>query len=411
MTIDFDTPDLDGVVERAIRQKIGGTLATLTCPVHHKRLEAVHVAGEFPGHVSIKIEGCCDEIVTLAKQALGASEDNEHHEDAESLANTEMAQPLRAFISYADEDKELAHRIASDLHAAGIDTFFAEWEIMGGDSLRQKIDDGIESSSHFLVLLTAASIRKPWVNAELDAAFVKRIEGYARLIPIRYELSVVQLPPLLRGMHSPELVNYDEDIKSIIGEIRGLTRKPPVRSMPERTAAAWGQNLALSPLASTLAELFARRSVDGRAGDPRFTVDDMLDATDASENDLVDAISELEDLGWVEPQRLMFAGPRGYHDVFPTGHLFEHVDSHVMGWNPPTDAQRVAAEILNSEEQGLQAYELASRLDWGARRINPALSFLISRDLVLSSDVNDPVFVTPYVGATPKTRRFVRSAG
>lgn len=136
----------------------------------------------------------------------------------------------------------------------------------------------------------------------------------------------------------------------------------------------------------------------------------MRDATQASDVDLIDAISELEDLGWVEPQRVMGAGPFGYHFVTPTDRLFEHVDPHVMSWNTATDAARVAAEIVNSDDRGLQAHELIERLNWTPRRLNPALSFLVSRDLVQSSQVNDPVFVTHYVGETPKTRRFVRSA-
>ena len=50
---------------------------------------------------------------------------------------------LRAFICHASEDKDLARRIATDLHRSGIDTFFDEWEISAGDSLRRKIDEGL----------------------------------------------------------------------------------------------------------------------------------------------------------------------------------------------------------------------------------------------------------------------------
>jgi hypothetical protein len=71
------------------------------------------------------------------------------------------AQVPQAFLCYASEDKDLARRIAADLLKAGIDTFFDDWEIGAGQSLRRKIDDGIASCTHFVVLLTPKSLRIP----------------------------------------------------------------------------------------------------------------------------------------------------------------------------------------------------------------------------------------------------------
>src|SRR4051794_31747271 len=131
--------------------------------------------------------------------------------------------PFLAFVCHASEDNELARRIATDLHANGIDTFFSEWEIRAGDSLRRKIDAGLESCTHFIVLVTPTSLNKPWVNAEIDAAFIRKVEGSAVLIPLRYELEVEQLPPLLRGLLSPAIRNYDADVKQLIADIQGVS--------------------------------------------------------------------------------------------------------------------------------------------------------------------------------------------
>ncbi|MEK6374758.1 MAG: toll/interleukin-1 receptor domain-containing protein [Acidobacteriota bacterium] len=408
--IDFDEPDLDSLIQQTVQQHIASAVAAVICPVHGTRLESVHIAGEVPD-LQIQMKGCCDEILSLANRALGASEDgmsSEQEDDTDMPAETDRS--LRTFICHASEDKELASRLANDLHAAGIDTFFAEWEIKAGDSLRRKIDEGIESCTHFIVLLTPRSREKPWVNAEIDAAFVRKVGGQSILIPLRHQLGVDRLPPLLAALLSPEIREYEEDVKELINDIRGLTRKPPVASVAKQSTPSWGPNLALSPLAAQLAELFAQRSEHGRAWDPQFGVEEMKEATAASDNDLIDAISELEDLGWVEPQRVMGAAPYGYQFATPTDGLFEHVDLNVMGWDPAQDALRVAAEVVNSSERGLQAHELVERLGWNPRRLNPALSYLVSRDLVLSSQVNDPVFVTHYIAETPKTRRFARNA-
>ena len=71
-----------------------------------------------------------------------------------------MTSPI-AFLAHASEDKDLVRRIVISLADSGISTFFDEWEIRTGDSIRQKIDQGLSNRTHFLVLLTENSIAKP----------------------------------------------------------------------------------------------------------------------------------------------------------------------------------------------------------------------------------------------------------
>jgi hypothetical protein len=89
----------------------------------------------------------------------------------------------RVFLSYAFEDKQLAERIAHTLQAQGIDTWWAGWCMAAGDSLRQKIDQGLAGCTHFVVLLTRTSIEKPWVKQEMDAGLVRALNAQAVFIP------------------------------------------------------------------------------------------------------------------------------------------------------------------------------------------------------------------------------------
>jgi hypothetical protein len=136
------------------------------------------------------------------------------------------------FLCHASEDNALARRIAEDLQDAAIETFFDEWSISTGDSIRQRIDSGLEGCSHFMVLLTEASIAKPWVNAEIDAGFVRKVQGQSKFLPVRYGLPIDRLPPLLQALHAPELKNYQQGIRMLIDDIFGVTRKPPLGERP-----------------------------------------------------------------------------------------------------------------------------------------------------------------------------------
>ena len=121
-----------------------------------------------------------------------------------SFTETTAAKP-KVFLSYTTSDQALAKRIAEALMAQGIDTWWDQWEIRAGDSLRRRIDQGLGNCSHFVVLLTEASIKKPWVNAELDAAFVRKLNDHCRLIPLRYGIEPSALPALLQGLRLPTI--------------------------------------------------------------------------------------------------------------------------------------------------------------------------------------------------------------
>jgi TIR domain len=169
-----------------------------------QRLEAVRLpaTGEFPtvvvhgdrlDNLSFSVEGS-PELLALVKQRF-AAEELENMTLASKVAPTSP----RAFLSYAWEDRQLAERLAAALQANGIDTWWAGWCIGAGDSLRQKIDEGLADCTHFLVLLTLASIAKPWVNQEMDAGLVRKLNENTRFIAVRSGLAAAALPPLLAG--------------------------------------------------------------------------------------------------------------------------------------------------------------------------------------------------------------------
>lgn len=312
------------------------------------------------------------------------------------------------FVCHASEDKDLARRIATDLHSAGIETFFDEWDITAGESVRARIDEGLAASTHVVVLLTDRSLAKPWVNAEIDAAFVRKVAGQGRLIPLRFQLPAHRLPPLLAPLRSPEIVDYTRDIHTLIEDIKGVSRRPPVVASAESTPA-WSRSARLSPLGARVAELFARLSTTGRSSTgSSLEVVELQRLTGASDEHLIDAISELEDVRLVKPRHVIGARPFGYVTVEATELLFWLIDPVVMGWDVTKDAVRVAAEVVNAPNESMQMYELVPRLGWSARRLNPALSFLIAKNLVMHSRNLDADYVTSQINMTPATRRYVR---
>src|SRR3954471_22253096 len=71
------------------------------------------------------------------------------------------------FLSYASQDSEAAKRICDALRAAGIEVWFDQNELVGGDTWDAKIRGQISSCTLFL----------PMISANTQA----RLEGYFRL--------------------------------------------------------------------------------------------------------------------------------------------------------------------------------------------------------------------------------------
>src|SRR4051812_43414616 len=78
------------------------------------------------------------------------------------------ADPSRAvFLSYASQDADAARRIAAALRAAGIEVWFDQNELVGGDAWDAKIRGQIKSCALFVPVISAAT--------------QARLEGYFRL--------------------------------------------------------------------------------------------------------------------------------------------------------------------------------------------------------------------------------------
>jgi len=351
----------------------------------------VIVRGDRLDDLSVHVEGS-PELLALVKDRLGAEA------DGVAFAETRTANlNPKVFLSYTTADQALAKRIAEALMAQGIETWWDQWEIRSGDSLRQKIDQGLGDCTHFVVLLTGTSIKKPWVNAELDTAFVLKLNDQCRLIPLRHGIEHSALPPLLQGLLSPTISADASDIQQIINDIHGITDKPQLGPAPEaaKSTALTGYSAA----ATAVARLFVEASEHGDGFDLQIPEADLQEKVSLTREDMDDAIHELRD----------FIKTR-FGIVRPTRDLFAEFDQHWQAWNPSEDALVLAASMVNTPDFPGAMSAIAERLGWPARRLNPAASYLMRRQIVQFIDTLDSQPFTAYrISRSDATRRFVKS--
>ena len=139
------------------------------------------------------------------------------------------------FISYGHQDQDWVRTLAENLYRAGLEVFYDEWEIAPGDVLVHRLDEGIRTSRSGILVISSASLSRPWVMEEYGAMLTRAVAGQQRLIPVL--LGEAELPPFLaarvwvdfRHADGPE---YDRRVSQLVAALRGERLPRPGRDEP-----------------------------------------------------------------------------------------------------------------------------------------------------------------------------------
>jgi len=99
-------------------------------------------------------------------------------------------------LSHSSIDKPFVDRLALDLDSLNIGVWYDKWEIKVGDSLIDKIFDGIEENDYLAVILSKNSINSDWVKKELKTAFMKEIR-IKKIVILPILLDTCEIPNFL----------------------------------------------------------------------------------------------------------------------------------------------------------------------------------------------------------------------
>ena len=193
--------------------------------------------------------------------------------------------------------------------------------------------------------------------------------------------------------------SFEADVADVVSDIYGISKRPKLGPTPTNAKAVAPD---LSAAASAVVEYLVKASKDGQEHDPHLELDQLKSAIGMTDEDLTDALDELEELGCI------YVTPFG--GVGSRPQMFTRFDQYWKPWVPAADAVTVARCVHEHSEKAANAAEIAEKLGWDARRLNPALFYLTDRDLVMWSESYSDPFLTHWIQSTDKTRRFLKEA-
>lgn len=148
---------------------------------------------------------------------------------------------MKVFISHSSIGKPFVERLATDLRTReGIDAWLDKWEILPGDRIPEKLEEGLANAGIFLLILSPDSVNSQWVSYERDAWLTAQVDEEVRarqesrtpsrrLIPVLYK--DCEKPFFLKSFLHVSINdrNYEEGFQQLVRGMRGESGKPPLK--------------------------------------------------------------------------------------------------------------------------------------------------------------------------------------
>lgn len=133
----------------------------------------------------------------------------------------------KIFLSHNSKDKPFIRKLAADLRSYSHVVWLDEQDILIGDSITDKIGEGLADSDYVIVALSSDSVNSSWVNREIQVATNREInEGKTILLPILIEN--ISLPTILRDKLYLDFTTEDVYQKSFKKLIEAIPDSSPI---------------------------------------------------------------------------------------------------------------------------------------------------------------------------------------
>jgi hypothetical protein len=304
------------------------------------------------------------------------------------------------FLAHATADNDrFARALALGLNGRGLHVWFDEWEMDLGDSVVDRIfEEGVPSAEAMVVVVSEASVKSRWVREEMNAGFIRRIEGRFKLIPII--IDDVPIPGALRSAlyrRVSDLADIDPVIDAIVRAVLGDRNRPEPGQLP-----AYAKSIALPGFDRVDARVLQA------AGDLAVETNQrMLESKDVLDRVAPDGISEeaflesleiLENKGYVEVHATMAADIRGKSAFsFTIVGLEEYAGAFLQEYSALQ--QHIIQSLANSQRN--------APLDIDTTRLlnEHVLDILASNGLIRITKVTGPMTSVDHV--SPELRRML----
>ncbi len=141
--------------------------------------------------------------------------DEEIYSRFESYLDSSKLKNKKVFLSHSTMDKDVVISVALDLNEKGITTWLDAFDILPGESIISKINQGLENCEFILLFLSRNSVKSNWVMKEWETVLWDEIDSNKiKIIPIKLE--DCEIPKILQ---TKKYIDFSRDYNSGINQL------------------------------------------------------------------------------------------------------------------------------------------------------------------------------------------------
>lgn len=209
------------------------------------------------------------------------------------------------FISHSSKDRHIAEQFVKMFEKENIYTWIDYNEINHGDSIPQKIEEGLNCADALLLIITDNSKESYWCRVEYETLLMKEIKSNKTLVfPIL--VGVCEPPSLLSRKsslrisinQSGEVILDDNAFIKLCQSITETTAREKIVSLTYNTKLGYQASLLAIIISSALADypvnrLYAEQIVQGkRMGELLRTVENFINCFDDIITEIITTVGE-----------------------------------------------------------------------------------------------------------------------
>lgn len=124
------------------------------------------------------------------------------------------------FISHRKSDDDPAEQLANEIRNAGHQVWLDEWNIGLGDSIIERINEGLQGATYVIVCYSSSGVTSPWMGREWMSALARQLNGHGvKLLPAR--LTGGDPPAILADIKYADLVkDWSKGVSELLQAMR-----------------------------------------------------------------------------------------------------------------------------------------------------------------------------------------------
>lgn len=116
-------------------------------------------------------------------------------------SNREIKRTPKVFLSHSSKDKEIVDVIFNEFQKSQISAWYDKYEIEPGDSITEKINQGLDESDIGIICISSNFLNAPsgWTKSELNFFIQRRMRNQDKtFIIVNFDVPHDELPPLVQ---------------------------------------------------------------------------------------------------------------------------------------------------------------------------------------------------------------------